>query len=112
MKDPRIEAAARALYSDVNRNHSTTKGWDEVRPRWQDSYRSNARAVIEAIDTACIITTVEELDKLPIGSRVAGQKDIFERVQTTGNQWLNVSGDYFNGYSGIIPARVLYWGTK
>lgn len=71
MKDPRIEAAAKALYSDVNRQHSTTKGWDEVRPRWQESYRSNARAVIEAIDNASTITTVEELDALPIRSIVA-----------------------------------------
>lgn len=96
MKDPRIEAAANVI---ANRDY----------PYYEPDI-AFATEVIAAIDNASTIATVEELDKLPIGSRVAGQKDIFERVQTTGNQWLNVSGDYFNGYSGIIPARVIHWG--
>lgn len=50
--DPRIEAAARALYASVNKPHAERFGWDEVKPRWQESYRNDARAALAAADKA------------------------------------------------------------
>lgn len=55
--DPRIEAAARALYASVNKPHAERFGWDEVKPRWQESYRSDATAALAAADKAATITT-------------------------------------------------------
>ena len=57
MTDPRVEAAARAIYADVNKGHASEKGWANVLGRWQESYRSNARAALAAADKAATITT-------------------------------------------------------
>lgn len=120
MKDPRIEAAAKALYGDVNRQHSTTKGWDEVRPRWQESYRSNARAVIEAIDNASTITTVEELDKLPVGTVAMGwaydgSTPYLRCISARGRTVWGVVGqpevlESADLLKGGFKARVIHWG--
>lgn len=53
--DPRIEPAARALYASVNKPHAERFGWDEVNPRWQENYRSDARAALAAADKAAVL---------------------------------------------------------
>lgn len=47
--DAAIEAGARAIYRSVNRGHADTKGWDEVKPNWQRSYRRDATAAYYAM---------------------------------------------------------------
>lgn len=108
--DPRIEAAAKALYGDVNKSHAAQNGWDEVLPRWQESYRGNARAALAAADKAATITTVEGLAELP-------QETVIIDKHGDVNQ---LRGEFWCGYETsplrtrimgkYLPARVLHFG--
>ena len=129
-QDPRIEAAAIALYADVNKGHAAQSGWDEVRPRWQESYRSNARAALAAADKAATITTVEGLDALPVGTLVMCANvnptwpAVFLHTGSKRDPWLALDpSDRDDGEttldSGTIltwhgkgTARVIHWGTE
>lgn len=58
--DPRIEAAAIALYVDIDRRDRTPSMWPSVKPRWQESYRRNATAALAAADKAAPDVLVED----------------------------------------------------
>ena len=62
--DPRIEAAAKALYAADDNPWA----WDDT-PQ-QKFYRNIARVAIEGADKAATIATWERLDALPVGSRI------------------------------------------
>lgn len=72
--DPRIEPAARALY-EYDRNASCSPDrwpdWDSPDNNGREIGRDMATAAIAAADKAATITTVAELDALPIQSIVA-----------------------------------------
>ena len=120
--DPRIEAAARALYGDVNKPHAKDKGWDEVLPRWQESYRSNATAAVAAIDKAATITSKKQFNQLVPGTVVRtkeGDVHVFEHRGKYGvvnnaqywssPGWENPDHMHFEDLQG---ARVIHWGTE
>ncbi|EMQ98366.1 hypothetical protein [Paeniglutamicibacter gangotriensis] len=107
--DPRIEAAAEAIeavtYSDV-----TGALAEEC-----------ATAALAAADNAATITTVEELDALPVGSVVLS--DVYRYSLTYPNYTVSFQKLYDDSWhrggrasdthpSVIIPARVIHWGTE
>ncbi|HAY44067.1 MAG TPA: hypothetical protein DCY59_11220 [Micrococcaceae bacterium] len=68
-QDPRIEIAARAYWS-----HNRIQGmreWHEISEENREGYRRIAAEAVAAIDKDATITSVEELDALPIQSIVA-----------------------------------------
>lgn len=122
MKDPRIEAAAKAL-------------WDYCRiitdPNWEDAkasgdpysddigqMRDMAQSAITAIDNASIITTGNELAELPIGSVILYGQRTFQRYEpeltSSGfeyHMWMSADGGFVREHTSILlPARVLHWG--
>lgn len=107
--DPRIEAAAIACYVAVQPNHRKPEGWEEVPGVWKKNYRDQATAALAAADTAATITTVEELDALPVGSVVIDRYgDAAQLSEDAG--WCNAMG---NGWAiEGLPARVIHWATE
>ncbi|OIH85999.1 hypothetical protein BLJ79_04180 [Arthrobacter sp. UCD-GKA] len=113
--DPRIEAAAIALYGDVNKSHANEKGWDEVLPRWQESYRGNARVALAAADKAATITAddlkhdenFDPMKQFPMGT-IVESKDGSVWYWSEDDEWetLNLPGS--KSLRG--PARVIHWG--
>ena len=117
--DPRIEAAARALYKQEASESGSPDPW----PSWEgegnaarEIFRDHATAAVAAIDKAATITTVEELDALPEESVIhSEQGGVWERCDdgevrywiTTGN-----SDEVFNSSQITLPARVIHWGTE
>lgn len=121
MKDPRIEAAAKAL---------NTAGWtcyegsdepgqyDECEDckRYCDTM---ARAALAAADKAATITTVEELEALPVGTVVSSDgyrysltypnypvsfQKLYDGLWHRGGRTADTHPEL------IIPARVIHWG--
>ena len=117
--DPRIEPAARALYASVNKPHAERFGWDEVKPRWQESYRNDATAAIAAIDKAATITTAEQADELPgLVLIVTEQGGYWESIMRgDGKNWWQEPGTPGGGYVAAsedltYPARVIHRATE
>ena len=71
MNDPRTEAAAIALYVSTQPEIRKPEQWPGVATIWQHNYRKQATAALAAADKAATITTVEELEALPLRSIVA-----------------------------------------
>lgn len=104
MTDPRIEAAARALFLAHPLSNK------EVVDACWDLYEDAARAALAAADNAATITTVEGLDALPVGA-VVKLKDGTVRLRT---EW---SSGWASGWAGDdypdvhdLPARVILFG--
>lgn len=43
-----VEAAAFGIYQVVQATHAKERGWDEMPPAWQEAFRIEARAALEA----------------------------------------------------------------
>lgn len=110
--DPRIEAAAKALYVDVDSKHRTADGYDEIAGKWKRGYVVAATAAVAAIDKAAIITSIEQLDALPeLSVVIDSDPDVIEKH---GNRWrsMNEGGEFYSSIRIGLPARVIHWGTE
>lgn len=105
MTDPRIEAAAKALWD--HRSNTGTWHWHQVSEDTHERYRAEASAALAAADKASIISTYTDLDSLPDGSAIV---DAMDAVLALGHGCF-----YSPGHSQptslsevALPARVLY----
>lgn len=81
MTDPRIQAAAKAI---AERNGFTFP---------QFTHKGDATAAMSAIDKAATITSIEQLDALPGGSRIMLGCDLLMRLADTvdDSNWIDLS---------------------
>lgn len=113
--DPRIEAAAIALYVAVRPSDRTPDGWGDVRPVWHANYRDSARAALAAADKAATITTVEELDALPIRSIIfhdEGWGMTAAKKSTDDGHWYVTGSNEYRTAATLLPAIVKHRGTE
>lgn len=111
MPDPRIDPVIDEIMSTLDSGYWATK--------WAANF---AERILAAIDKAATITTVEELDALPVGSVAIGWafdghtpylRSVSARGRTVwgcvGTQMVYESADLLNkGFK----ARVIHWGTE
>ena len=128
--DPRIEAAAIALYVAVQPKFRTPEGWDGIAGLWKREYRTHATAALAAADKAATIATVEEMDALTQGALVSCENanpawpDVFLHTGGKRDPWLALDpSDRDDGertldsgtvlrWHGKGEARVIRWGTE
>lgn len=83
-----VEAGARAIYRSVNRSHADTKGWDEVKPNWQASYRRDALAALTGaapfLRAQALEDAADELEELASDASYNDSEDAMET-------WLNAA---------------------
>lgn len=96
MTDPRIEAAARALFLAHPLSNK------EVVDACWDLYENEARAALAAADEVSVIVTREQLDALP------GSAMIVDRDQIVRSMWQTPDAIRHR----LLPARVIHWGTE
>lgn len=110
MTDPRIEAAAKALW-----DHGRIPGawaWPDINDEAREHFTERATFAIAAIDKASTINTVEQLDALPeLTVLIDSDPDVIEKH---GNRWrsMNESGEFYSSIRIGLPARVIHWGTE
>lgn len=118
--DPRIEPAARALY-EYDRNASCSPDrwpdWDSPDNNGREIGRDMATAALAAADKAATITTVEELDALPIESVILDCEGYpYRRVRQypdVPSSWEGYElGEHLDVDTIDFPARVIHWGTE
>lgn len=113
--DPRIEAAAKALW-DHGKNTGTWH-WHQVSEDTRERYRAEAIAALAAADKAATIKTVEELDALPIESVILDCEGYpYRRVRQypdVPSSWEGYElGEHLDVDTIDFPARVIHWGTE
>lgn len=114
MTDPRIEAAAQALNTE---GWTCQEGSDEPGnySECEDCTRACddlARAALAAADKAATITTVEDLDALPVRSVILDEcGESFQRLDMEGSAVWS-SADLIASDLVELPARVIHWGTE
>lgn len=128
MTDPRIEAAETAITESLRETVYTcgrvweawqvgTMSEDDFAPAWEDDELINdiATEALKAADNASTITTVEELEKLPVGSVILDPIGLALQLRYDGCWWCT------NGATSItaedivregLPARALHWGNN
>lgn len=128
--DPRLEAA-KVVVADCLRETVYTCGrvWEawqvgtmseeDFAPAWEDDELINdiATEALKAADEASIVTTVEELDALPIGSVILdGDPAVLQMVEKSslvGSEWAMANEEHIYTTGKItLPARVIHWGTE
>lgn len=90
-----IEAGARAIYRSVNRGHADTKGWDEVKPNWQRSYRRDATAAYNAMRALIVTETLlqaadEFLPTVAASILIESPQAIYDATVNRGRDWLRL----------------------
>lgn len=87
-----VEAAAKGIYRSVNKAHADTKGWDEVKPNWQRSYRRDARAALEA--AAPFIQAQALEDSAQDFEDNIGVSEFDELSRRDGSPWAHIAEDW------------------
>ena len=78
-REQMVEKAARAAHSQAYTDGQEGKNWDKLESWVRGSYRDDARAALDAILPQ--ITTVDELEALPVGTLLkADDGDAWERM--------------------------------
>lgn len=121
-QDPRIERAAIAIWAEASGKKATDWVYmapEDERVQWGMNLGATA---VAAIDKAGTITTVEELDALPVGAVVLGWAVIgstpYLRCRTARGRlaWGCVGEEAIyesaNLLQGDTTARVIHWGTE
>ncbi|OIH81929.1 hypothetical protein BLJ79_21450 [Arthrobacter sp. UCD-GKA] len=112
MSDPRIEAAAKALYEREGR----VERWEDAHkenPALPEEYYGDAIAALAAADRAETITTLAQLGALPDGSAfidTAGDIGIVQCGYVHYPETDSLGLDYVA--KRYLPARVIHWGTE
>lgn len=120
MTDQRIEAAAKALFESTRTDYMTWEhAADETRELYRSRMRRNVDAYLAAADNASIITTIDELDALPVGTVVSSDgykysrnyphypvsfQKLYNGLWHRGGRTADTHPEY------IIPAHVIHWG--
>lgn len=128
MTDPRLTAAEKAVHESLCETVYTcgrvweawnvgTMSEDDFAPAWEDDELINdiATEALKAADNASTITTVEELDALPIGSVILdGDPAVLQMVEKSslvGSEWAMANEEHIYTTGKItLPARVIHWG--
>lgn len=120
--DPRIEPMAIAICASRHRNHNAKVDYWAISGEYARSqYMDDATAAVAAIDKAAIITTVEELDALPVGSVVLS--DEYRYSLTYPNYTVSFQKLYDDSWhrggrasdthlSMIVPAQLIHQGNE
>lgn len=133
-QDPRFEAAARATAPHLwdgsfEQRLQKITGFGAHTPaqakqsveRLQATRVEEAKGYIEAADKASIITTVEELDALPVGQRVVLADMLLRRMEEVVDEsnWMDLGNGcpvdpetLAMALANVGPARVIHWGSE
>lgn len=128
MTDPRLTAAEKAVHESLCETVYTcgrvweawnvgTMSEDDFAPAWEDDELINdiATEALKAADNASTITTVEELDALPIESVILDCEGYpYRRVRQypgVHSRWEGYElGEHLDVDTIDFPARVIHWG--
>lgn len=128
MSDPRLTAVEKAVHESLRETvYTCSRVWEawsvgtmseeDFAPAWEDDDLINdiATEALKAADNASTITTVAELDALPIGSVILdGDPAVLQMVEKSkivGSEWAMANEEYLYTSGKItLPARVIHWG--